>query len=111
MFDTADWILMKSKRTGIALLLISMSSLLILGGCGAVHGDTNAEAPPEARVVPAVDISLFAVDHPEQFPLATAVEHAASSELVVTGTVTPDVGTRTGAFDFSGPTGSRPTRS
>ena len=31
------------------------------------------------------------MDHPEQFPLATATEHAATSELVVTGTVTPDV--------------------
>src|SRR5579864_5912082 len=91
MFETADWILMKSKRIVIALVLTSISSLLILGGCGAVHGDTNAEAPPEAKVVPAVNINLFAVDHPEQFPLATAVEHVTSSELVVTGTVTPDV--------------------
>ena len=34
---------------------------------------------------------LFTVDHPEQFPLATATAHATTSELVVTGTVTPDV--------------------
>jgi cobalt-zinc-cadmium efflux system membrane fusion protein len=38
-----------------------------------------------------VDFTLFKVDHPEQFPLATAVEHATSSELVVTGAVMPDV--------------------
>jgi cobalt-zinc-cadmium efflux system membrane fusion protein len=31
------------------------------------------------------------VDHPEQFPLAAATARAATSELVVTGTVTPDV--------------------
>jgi cobalt-zinc-cadmium efflux system membrane fusion protein len=31
------------------------------------------------------------VDHPEQFPLAAAAEHPTASELVVTGTVTPDV--------------------
>jgi cobalt-zinc-cadmium efflux system membrane fusion protein len=31
------------------------------------------------------------VDHPEQFPLAAAAEHPTVSELVVTGTVTPDV--------------------
>jgi cobalt-zinc-cadmium efflux system membrane fusion protein len=31
------------------------------------------------------------VNHPEQFPLATATEHPTTSELVVTGTVTPDV--------------------
>jgi membrane fusion protein, heavy metal efflux system len=31
------------------------------------------------------------VDHPEQFPLATAVKRAAASELSVTGVVQPDV--------------------
>jgi membrane fusion protein, heavy metal efflux system len=31
------------------------------------------------------------VDHPEQFPLAAATERPATSELVVTGTVTPDI--------------------
>ena len=41
--------------------------------------------------MPAVDPSLFTVDHPEQFPLAAAVERASTSELVVTGAVTPDI--------------------
>jgi membrane fusion protein, heavy metal efflux system len=31
------------------------------------------------------------VDHPEQFPLATAGEHVAAPELNVTGVVNPDV--------------------
>jgi cobalt-zinc-cadmium efflux system membrane fusion protein len=31
------------------------------------------------------------VDHPEQFPLTSAVAHSATSALKVTGTVTPDV--------------------
>jgi len=83
---------MKSTVFGIGFLLVSIPSLLTLGGCSRVHaGDTAAEAPPPAKVIPNVDISLFAVDHPEQFPLVTAVEHATSTELVVTGTVTPDV--------------------
>jgi cobalt-zinc-cadmium efflux system membrane fusion protein len=38
-----------------------------------------------------VDVTLFAVDHPEQFPLVSATEHPTTSELVVTGTVSPDV--------------------
>lgn len=38
-----------------------------------------------------MDSSLFSVDHPEQFPLTPAVQHPASSELVVTGAVTADV--------------------
>ena len=42
-------------------------------------------------MVQAVDLTLFSVDHPEQFPLAAATEHPTTSELVVTGTVTPDV--------------------
>src|SRR6267143_1542013 len=31
------------------------------------------------------------VDHPEQFPLAAAIEHAATSQLTATGTVNPDI--------------------
>jgi cobalt-zinc-cadmium efflux system membrane fusion protein len=34
---------------------------------------------------------LFSADHPDQFPLATATERPAFSEMVVTGTVTPDI--------------------
>jgi cobalt-zinc-cadmium efflux system membrane fusion protein len=38
-----------------------------------------------------MDASNFKVDHPEQFPLATAGEYLASPELNVTGVVSPDV--------------------
>ena len=38
-----------------------------------------------------VDVNLFKADHPEQFPLATAVAHDSYPELVVTGAVNPDV--------------------
>ena len=65
-------------------------ALFALAGCTA-HADPAAEAPPAANIVPGADPSLFTVDHPEQFPLATAVERPTTSELVVTGTVTPDV--------------------
>jgi len=37
------------------------------------------------------DANLMQVEHPEQFPLATATEHAATSQLVATGVVNPDV--------------------
>jgi cobalt-zinc-cadmium efflux system membrane fusion protein len=72
------------------LLLVFVLSSLVLVGCSA-HGDPAAEAPPPARIVPGVDVSLFTVDHPEQFPLAEAAAHPTTSALVVTGTVTPDV--------------------
>jgi len=78
------------KRT-IGLILLCTASLLILSGCGKVQADQAAEAPPAAKVVPFADAALFTVEHPEQFPLAAAAEHPTTSELVVTGTVTPDV--------------------
>jgi cobalt-zinc-cadmium efflux system membrane fusion protein len=37
------------------------------------------------------DANCFRVDHPEQFPLATAAEHDEAPELNVTGSVSPDV--------------------
>jgi cobalt-zinc-cadmium efflux system membrane fusion protein len=72
-------------------VLIALPLLLILNGCGNVQANLKAEAPPSANVIPDVDVTLFSIEHPEQFPLATATEHQATSELVVTGTVTPDV--------------------
>ena len=72
------------------LLVLSFASLLALVGCTA-HADPAAEAPPPANVVPGADPSLFTVDHPEQFPLTAAVERPTTSELIVTGAVTPDV--------------------
>jgi cobalt-zinc-cadmium efflux system membrane fusion protein len=70
--------------------VLVLMGLLVLVGCTA-HADPAAEAPPPANIVPGVDPALFTVDHPEQFPLAAALERPATSELVVTGTVTPDI--------------------
>ena len=74
----------------LPLLILSLPVLLALSGCTA-HADPAAEAPPPANIVPGADPGLFTVDHPEQFPLTAATERAATSELVVTGAVTPDV--------------------
>jgi cobalt-zinc-cadmium efflux system membrane fusion protein len=82
---------MKNKILEFSFLLISIPSLLAVSGCKAVHGDSEAEAPPPASIVPGVDISLLTVDHPEQFPLAAAVQHAAPAQLQVTGVVSPDI--------------------
>jgi len=64
---------------------------LLLSGCGDSKGDPKDEAPPPVVVEHAEDADIFQVDHPEQFPLATAVEHLSSSQLTVTGTVNPDI--------------------
>jgi cobalt-zinc-cadmium efflux system membrane fusion protein len=81
---------MKSESLKIGPLLVSLLLPLMISGC-TVHADPAAEAPPPANIVPGADPGLFTVDHPEQFPLAAAVERPTTSELVVTGAVTPDV--------------------
>ncbi len=84
--------LMKHISTGIVLLFVSIPAVLTLTSCGNVRAaDPTAGLPPDAKVVPFGNAALFTVDHPEQFPLATATARPATSELVVTGTVTPDV--------------------
>ena len=75
----------------LSLTAAAAVSLLILNGCVKVQADAGKTEPPPATVVPVADASVFTVEHPEQFPLAAATERPASSELVVTGTVSPDV--------------------
>ena len=75
----------------MSLLVILLPTLLTASACSQAHGDAAAEAPPPAQVVPFPDASLFTVDHPEQFPTVAAVERKAYSELVVTGSVNPDI--------------------
>lgn len=64
---------------------------LLLAGCGESKGDPKAEAPPAAVVEKEMDANNFKVDHPEQFPLVTAVERKAPRALSVTGVVQPDI--------------------
>lgn len=59
-------------------------------GCNT-HADPAAEAPPPAHVEHEQDLSIVRVDHSEQFTLVNASQHAARSQLVVTGTVNADV--------------------
>jgi|HubBroStandDraft_6_1064221.scaffolds.fasta_scaffold01348_13 cobalt-zinc-cadmium efflux system membrane fusion protein len=82
---------MKLKGVTIGLLLSSVFAVFSLAACSRAHGDSEAEAPPPANVVSGADVNLFAVDHPEQFPVAAAIARAAAPELVVTGAVNPDI--------------------
>jgi membrane fusion protein, heavy metal efflux system len=66
---------------------------LLMTGCGTKE-NVAAEAPPPANVVQGLDVTHFAVEHPERYPVATAVAYSAPSKLVVTGVVNPDI-TRT----------------
>jgi membrane fusion protein, heavy metal efflux system len=83
---------MKTKLTGLiqgVALCLPLGMFLL--GCNGSKADPQAEAPPRAVVEPDLDANNFKVDHPEQFPLATAAEHKAASSLSVTGVVSPDV--------------------
>jgi cobalt-zinc-cadmium efflux system membrane fusion protein len=83
---------MKTKLTGLILIAnLWVFSTVLLVSCKAGKADEKAEAPPKAVVVPDMDANHFKVDHPEQFPLATAVERKAAPELNVTGVVNPDI--------------------
>jgi cobalt-zinc-cadmium efflux system membrane fusion protein len=72
-------------------------SLLAAGCARKVEAQANADAstmgtaPVPTTVVSDMDPNDFRVDHPDQFPLATAGEHTAAPELNVTGVVNPDV--------------------
>lgn len=67
----------------LALLLVSIA-------CSG-KPDPTAEAPPKPTVETDLDANNFKVDHPDQFPLVTAVEHKAAPALNVTGVVQPDI--------------------
>jgi cobalt-zinc-cadmium efflux system membrane fusion protein len=79
------------SRTRFRTMAYLLASGLLLTGCGESKGDPKAEAPPQAKVEREQDENMFKVDHPEQFPLFTAIEHAATTQLVATGVVSPDV--------------------
>jgi membrane fusion protein, heavy metal efflux system len=69
---------------------------LLLTSCERkVSAQENASAASAGAVPttvqPDLDTNNFKVEHPEQFPLATAGEHVAAPELNVTGVVNPDV--------------------
>ncbi len=82
----------KPRIGGLMLLaMLAWSFSLLLQGCGETKADPKAEAPPAAKVEPDLDANNFKVDHPEQFPLVTAVEHKSAPALNVTGVVQPDI--------------------
>ncbi len=79
------------RRAGFGTMALLFVSGPFLAGCGQSKGDPKAEAPPPVKVESEQDLNVFQVEHPEQFPLATAAAHDSASQLTVTGTVTPDI--------------------
>jgi len=82
------------SRRDLPWIAVGLSLACILpvsSACNSGKADPNAEAPPKATVESDLDANNFKVDHPEQFPLVTAVEHKAVPALNVTGVVQPDI--------------------
>jgi cobalt-zinc-cadmium efflux system membrane fusion protein len=73
------------------LMLMAITACLTAVGCKTDKVNADSEAPPPAKVISGVDVSFFAVEHPEQYPIVTAIEYQAQSQLPVTGTVFPDI--------------------
>jgi len=75
------------------LALLSLLLCLIAAACDRkVEANTNKlPGPVETKVEPDTDANHFRVDHPEQFPLATAAEYVAAPQLDATGSVSADV--------------------
>ena len=80
---------------GIRFPILLLAFCVSLLGCGNRKGDlpadAKAEQPPPASIDHQQDVNVVQVDRPEQFPLATAAGREATSQLVVTGTVNPDI--------------------
>jgi membrane fusion protein, heavy metal efflux system len=78
------------KRIGFELPSLCLLLAFVLAGCSS-KSDPAAGAPPPLKLEKVEDSNVFQVERPEQFPLATAVEHDAAPQLKVTGTINPDI--------------------
>jgi cobalt-zinc-cadmium efflux system membrane fusion protein len=83
-----------SRGREVTALAGAAMTMMILGGCGTTRAkvpDSAATAPPPADVIHESNAGVSRVDHPEQFPLATAGKYDAAPLLNVTGVVSADV--------------------
>jgi membrane fusion protein, heavy metal efflux system len=82
------------KRSILTEAAIVACCSVLLAGCQPrlkAGLDSAAEDPPPAKVEHKRGPTFVKVDHPEQFPLATAVRRLGTPELKVTGVVSADI--------------------
>ncbi len=82
---------MRRGDLGVAMALLGAAVAALLAGCAGGKADPKAEAPPPTTVEHEEDVNVFQAEHAEQFPLVTAVEYRSTSQLLATGTVSPDI--------------------
>jgi membrane fusion protein, heavy metal efflux system len=74
------------------LYVLLCAALTLMGAsCSSGKANPQQEAPPPTAVESELDANNFKIDHPERFPLVTAVPHLAAPALNVTGVVQPDI--------------------
>jgi len=75
---------------GSLVLCVVMTGLL--NSCSRKVDASSADTGPRQAVVEQdMDANNFRVDHPDRFPIATAGSYQSTSDLNVTGVVSPDV--------------------
>lgn len=80
------------KPKGAQAVVCLLAGAVFLAGCKSSSNESpNLGAPPPLRLEITGDPNVFRTEHPELFPLTTAVAYQATVELGVTGTVSPDV--------------------
>ena len=79
---------MNCRRFAMAALFAALCFAQL--DCGS-KSDPQAEAPPPLKVESVHDQNVFQVERPERFQLTPVIAHTATSQLKVTGTVTPDI--------------------
>src|SRR5216683_1134399 len=82
---------MRRGDLGVAMALLGAAVAALLAGCAGGKADPKAEAPPPTTIKHEEDVNVFQAEHAEQFPLVTAVEYRSTSQLLATGTVSPDI--------------------
>src|SRR5258707_871291 len=71
------------NRARLATMAASFAASFFLAACSGGKADPKAEAPPTPTVEHEQDQNVVQVDHPEQFPLATAIDHPTATVDIV----------------------------
>jgi cobalt-zinc-cadmium efflux system membrane fusion protein len=85
------WTKLHAELREIWIFGVTLLWLLLAGCTGDRKADPMAEAPPTSQVESAQDATIVTVSHPEQFPMTAVEPRQATSQLVVTGVVAPDI--------------------
>jgi membrane fusion protein, heavy metal efflux system len=80
--------LRKRCSTTTPASVIALAACIALSACKHEEGGTG---PVQVQVTQTGNMALFAVDHPDEYPLVAAQDYEAAAELNATGTVFPDI--------------------